>query len=313
MTEHIGHTDDIAKTIRIAKAIERDIHEYKSFDVQAAYWKSKKKLDAERRRSTVIFYLLRIAAILLLPLIISTGVLSYLYTQQLKQVEVVSYLEAFSAPGIVTQVLLPDSSKVWLNAGSSLRYPSRFVEKERNVQLSGEGYFEVQSDLEHPFYVSLDNGIRVKAHGTKFNISSYQEDRVMETTLETGLVDIMSASHTVQLKPNEQACYDKDEGHFTTRVVNIEEKTAWKDGRLVFRNATLEEVVKKLSRRYNIDIVLHRESQKDYKFRATFSSENITQILDYLRMAAPISWSFADMKQQQDYTYSHQRIDVWVK
>lgn len=313
MTEHIGRTDDITKTIRIAKAIERDIHEYKSFDVQAAYRKSKKKLDAERRKSTVIFYLLRIAAILLLPLIISTGVLSYLYTQQLKQVEVVSYLEAFSAPGIVTQVLLPDSSKVWLNAGSSLRYPSRFVEKERNVQLSGEGYFEVQSDLEHPFYVSLDNGIRVKAHGTKFNISSYQEDRVMETTLETGLVDIMSASHTVQLKPNEQACYDKDEGHFTTRVVNIEEKTAWKDGRLVFRNATLEEVVKKLSRRYNIDIVLHRESQKDYKFRATFSSENITQILDYLRMAAPISWSFADMKQQQDYTYSHQRIDVWVK
>lgn len=313
MTEHIGHTDDIAKTIRIAKAIEHDIHEYKSFDVQAAYRKSKKRLDAERRRSSAVFYLSRIAAILLLPLIISTGVFSYLYTQQLKQVEAVSYLEAFSAPGIVTQVWLPDSSKVWLNAGSSLRYPSRFAEKERNVQLSGEGYFEVQSDLEHPFYVSLDNGIKVKAHGTKFNISAYQEDRVLETTLETGRVDIISASHTVLLKPNEQVCYDKDDGQFTTRVVNIEEKTAWKDGRLVFRNATLEEVMKKLSRRYNMDIVLHRQSQKDYKFRATFSSENITQILDYLRMAAPISWSFADMKQQQDYTYPRQRIDVWVK
>ena len=134
---------------------------------------------------------------MLLPLIISTGVLSYLYTRQLKQADTVSYLEVLSAPGIVTQVLLPDSSKVWLNAGSSLRYPSRFTEKERNVQLSGEGYFEVQSDKEYPFYVSLDNGIKVKAHGTKFNINAYKEDRVVETTLEAGLVDVISASRTI--------------------------------------------------------------------------------------------------------------------
>ena len=179
--------------------------------------------------------------------------------------------------------------------------------------MSGEGYFEVQSDKEYPFYVSLDNGIKVKAHGTKFNINAYKEDRVVETTLEAGLVDVISASRTIWLKPNEQVCYDKEDGHFTTSVANIEEKTAWKEGKLVFRNATLEEVVKKLSRRYNVDIVLHRENQKDYKFRATFSSESITQILDYLRMAAPISWSFADMKQQQDYTYPRQRIDVWLK
>ena len=310
MTEH---TDDIKKTIRIAKAIENDICEYKSFDVRAAYQKNRKRLDAERKKHSFIFYISRIAAILLLPLIISTGVLSYLYTQQLRQVETVSYLEALSAPGIVTRVLLPDSSKVWLNAGSSLQYPSRFTDKERNVRLSGEGYFEVQSDKEHPFYVTLDNGIKVKAHGTKFNINAYKEDRVIETTLETGLVDIMSGSRTILLKPNEQVCYNKEDGHFTTSTVNIEEKTAWKEGKLVFRNATLEEVVKKLSKRYNIDIVLHRESHKDYKFRATFSSENITQILDYLRMAAPISWSFADLKQQQDYTYPRQRIDVWLK
>ena len=273
MTEH---TDDIKKTIRIAKAIENDIREYKSFDVQAAYQKNRKRLDTGRRKYLLTFYISRIAAILLLPLIISTGVLSYLYTRQLKQADTVSYLE-------------------------------------RNVQLSGEGYFEVQSDKEYPFYVSLDNGIKVKAHGTKFNINAYKEDRVVETTLEAGLVDVISASRTIWLKPNEQVCYDKEDGHFTTSVANIEEKTAWKEGKLVFRNATLEEVVKKLSRRYNVDIVLHRENQKDYKFRATFSSESITQILDYLRMAAPISWSFADMKQQQDYTYPRQRIDVWLK
>ena len=310
MTEH---TDNIKETLRMAKAIEKDIREYKSFDVQAAYQKNKKRLDAERRRLSFTFYLSRIAAGLLLPLIISTGTLSYLYIRQLKQADAVSYLEASSAPGIVTRIVLPDSSKVWLNAGSSLRYPSRFTKKERNVRLSGEGYFEVQSDKKHPFYVSLDNGIKVKAYGTKFNINAYKEEQMMETTLESGSVDIISDSRTIPLKPSEQVCYNKANGHFTTGTVNIEEKTAWKEGKLIFRNATLEEVVKKLSRKYGIDIVLHRESRKDYKFRATFSSENITQVLDYLRMAAPISWSFTDMKQQQDYTYPRQRIDIRVK
>ena len=307
------HTDNIENAIRVAKAIENDIREYKSFDVQAAYQKNRKRLDVERRKHSFTFYILRIAAILLLPLTVSTGVLSYLYIRQSNQIETVSYLEASSAPGIVTQVLLPDSSRVWLNAGSTLRYPARFTEKERNVRLSGEGYFEVQSDKEHPFYVSLDNGIKVKAHGTKFNINAYEEYKIMETTLENGLVDILAGSNTIPLKPNEQVCYEKDNKRFTVSSVNIDEKTAWRDGKLIFRNATLEEVLKKLSRKYNIDINLHRESQKDYKFRATFSSENIIQILDYLRMAAPITWSFADTKQQQDYTYPRQRIDVWLK
>lgn len=311
MTEY---TDDIKTTIRIAKAIEEDICEYKSFDVQVAYLKNRKRLEIVRKGHSFTYYALRIAAVLLLPLMISTGVLSYLYIRQLGQINAVSYLEASSAPGIVTRILLPDSSLVWLNAGSTLRYPSHFTGKDRNVQLKGEGYFEVQSDKEHPFYVSLYNGIRVKAHGTQFNISAYEDDSVMETTLETGKVDIFSGSfQIVALNPNEQVVYNKKEKRFIVSKVNIDEKIAWKEGRLVFRNATLEDVVKQLSRRYNVDIVLHKETTKDYKFRATFSSENITQILDYLGVAAPITWSFVTTKQQLDYSYPRQRIDVWLK
>ena len=311
MTEHI---DNIKATIRIAKAIDEDIREYKSFDVQAAYLKNRKKLGMIREKYTFTYYVLWIAAVLLLPLMISTGVLSYLYIRQLKQIDTISYLEASSAPGIVTQILLPDSSRVWLNAGSTLRYPSRFSEKDRNVQLSGEGYFEVQSNREHPFYVSLYNGIRVMAHGTKFNVNAYENDSIMETTLETGRVDVLSgSSRTVTLKPNELVTYNKKEKRFTIKTVNIEEKIAWKDGRLIFRNESLDGVLKQLSRRYNIDIVLHKESTKDYKFRATFSTEDITQILNYLRLAAPIEWAVTKPEQQKDMTYPRQRIDVWLK
>ena len=222
MTEHI---DNIKATIRIAKAIDEDIREYKSFDVQAAYLKNRKKLGMIREKYTFTYYVLRIAAVLLLPLMISTGVLSYLYIRQLKQIDTISYLEASSAPGIVTQILLPDSSRVWLNAGSTLRYPSRFSEKDRNVQLSGEGYFEVQSNREHPFYVSLYNGIRVMAHGTKFNVNAYENDSIMETTLETGRVDVLSgSSRTVTLKPNELVTYNKKEKDSQYRRKNCLER-----------------------------------------------------------------------------------------
>lgn len=310
MTEH---TDDIQTTIRVAKAIEEDIREYKSIDVHAAYVKTWQRLKDTPDRHPFLYYMFRVASILLLPLLISTATLSYLYIRQSRQINTVSYLEASSAPGIVTKVMLPDSSCVWLNAGSTLRYPSRFTAQERVVQLRGEGYFEVQSDQAYPFYVSLYNGMQVKAHGTKFNVNAYEEDQLLESTLERGKIDIIAGNQVIALKPNEHITYNKEEKRFIVSTVNIDEKTAWKEGRLVFRNATLEEVVKQLSRRYNVDIVLHKKTQKNYKFRATFATENITQILDYLRLAAPIEWSFSKTEQQQDYTYPRQRIDVVLK
>ena len=148
---------------------------------------------------------MRIAAILLLPFILSTGFLSYLYINRLQKDKHISYLEVVSAPGIVTQMELPDKSKVWLNAGSSLRYPSRFTGDERTVYLSGEGYFEVQSDRLHPFYVSVNEKMKVKAHGTKFNVNAYSDEMWVETTLETGKVDVLIHKQSVLLKPNEQA------------------------------------------------------------------------------------------------------------
>lgn len=304
---------DIETTIRIANAIEEDIREYKSFDAESAYIKNRKRLEHRRTEKSFGYYALRIAAVLLLPLVISTTLLSYLYVKQSKQIEAVSYLESFSAPGVITRIQLPDHSSVWLNAGSSLRYPTRFEGKERFVYLSGEAYFEVQSDKEHPFSVSLANGLKVQAHGTKFNINAYEEEATIKTSLEKGLVDIISGEQVIPLEPNQQLVFYKNSNEMSVCPVYIEEEIAWKEGRLVFRNATLEEVIKQLSRKYNVDIILHKESRKEYKFRATFSSENITQILSYLSMAAPIHWSFSDTKQQQDFTYPRQRIDIWLK
>lgn len=304
---------NIKEYLLLAKAVNDDICDYNNYNIEDAFMRNQRRIKAFSRRQLFVRYALRIAAVLLIPFIMSTGILSYLYINRLQEDKLISYLEVISAPGIVTQMELPDKSKVWLNAGSSLRYPSRFVGEERNVYLSGEGYFEVQSDKQHPFYVSVNDEVKVKAHGTKFNVNAYNDDGGMEATLESGLIDVIVNKQSLSLKPNEQAYYNKSERRLIIRSVNVDEKIAWKDGRLIFRNTSLDDVVKLLSRRYNMDIVLHKESDIDYKCRASFSSESITQILDYLKLVAPIEWKIAETKQLQDTSYPRQRIDIWLR
>lgn len=307
------NTNDIKRNIFVAKALRDDILDYDNYNINAAYQQNWKRIKVYERKKLWIGYSRKIAAILILPLLLSTGFLTYLYIEKLNSEKEVSYLELSSAPGIITQMLLPDKSKVWLNSGSKLRYPSRFVGDERTVYLSGEGYFEVEADKEHPFYVSVDDGLKIKAHGTKFNVSAYCDDTSVETTLETGLVDVQVKTQAVPLKPNELASFDKINKRMIIKSINVEEKTSWKDGRLVFRNTAFEEVVKRLSRRYNVDIILHKQSNISYKCRASFSGESITQVLDYLKLVTPIRWEMTDSRQLQDHSYSRQRIDIWLK
>lgn len=307
------NTNEIKRNILVAKTLRDDILDYDNYNINAAYQQNWKRIKVYERKKLWIGYSRKIAAILILPLLLSTGFLTYLYIEKLNSEKEVSYLELSSAPGIITQMLLPDKSKVWLNSGSKLRYPSRFVGDERTVYLSGEGYFEVEADKEHPFYVSVDDGLKIKAHGTKFNVSAYCDDTSVETTLETGLVDVQVKTQAVPLKPNELASFDKINKRMIIKSINVEEKTSWKDGRLVFRNTPLEEVVKRLSRRYNVDIILHKQSNIGYKCRASFSGESITQVLDYLKLVTPIRWEMTDSRQLQDHSYSRQRIDIWLK
>ena len=93
----------------------------------------------------------------------------------------------------------------------------------------------------------------------------------------------------------------------------VDVETAWREGKLIFRNATMKESTKQRARRYNVDINLHDESQTPQRFRATFTNESLPQILDYLRMSAPIRWSSTTVKQQTDDTFSRQEYDIWVK
>ncbi len=151
------------------------------------------------------------------------------------------------------QVILPDGSHVWLDAASSLKYPVAFKGNERKVELSGQAYFEVSHNAARPFIVKTTK-TEVQVLGTHFNVSSYDDDQNVKTTLLEGSVRVKSTKATALLKPGEQAVLN-DKGLLTVNHdVDIEMEVAWKNGLFYFKKAGIEEIMAEASRWYDIDV-----------------------------------------------------------
>lgn len=184
------------------------------------------------------------------------------------------------------QITLSDGTKVWLNAASTLKYPSRFDGKERVVELSGEAYFSVAKDKKRPFRV-VNSGQEIKVLGTEFNVSVYDDEPEAKTTLVEGSVSIVSVADRLSpqtLRPGEQATLRGTA--ITVQGVDVAAYTAWKDGRFYFRNTSFEEMMVQISRWYDVKVVYRREVPKE-----TFSgnmSRNLSlmTVLELLNVSA---------------------------
>ncbi|MBN1791151.1 MAG: DUF4974 domain-containing protein [Bacteroidales bacterium] len=218
-----------------------------------------------------------------------------------------NYLEVIVPDGQRSQLILPDSTKVWLNAGTRLKYPVNFLQQSREVYLSGEAYFKVKhlkGDL--PFIVHLKNNLNVRVLGTEFNVKSYESDEIIETTLLNGSVRLIKADEknkvieNLRLKPNERAVYQKQEEKITVSsllsesegaVNEIELVTAWKDEELVFHNETFEDIAVKLERWFGYQITVNDEFLKQERFTGKFANnETIYQILEVFNRSESIQY-----------------------
>ena len=298
--------EDIKKIL----ALHNDITEYRSIDVDAAYKKILKQIKPRRNYSLLWT---RVAAILSIPLLISTFTLSYLHVQEKSKKSAVTYSEVFTAQGTITRYELPDQTVVWLNSNSKLRYPIQLAHNEiREVELEGEAYFEVHADKKHPFYVDTKNGMKIYAYGTKFNVNTYNDENIIETVLEKGKVNVIAPNQktSIVLNPGESLTYDKETNKLRKSTIDIYEKTAWREGKLIFRDSSLEDILKKLSKFYNVDITFDNRSGKEYRYRATFTTENVTQILDCLSKSANLKWETKYPEQKADSTFTRKQILV---
>ena len=163
------------------------------------------------------------------------------------------------------QLILSDGTKVWLNSGTELRYPVQFQGKERKVELKGEAYFEVTQNATHPFIVkTAHSGIRVL--GTSFNVSCYAEDKVEQTTLVEGAVEVILAGKVCALQPGRQLQLDVEKQAVTIEEVDTRLYSSWKDGTFRFCNMPLEELVVKLRRWYDVNFFFVQEECENIRF-----------------------------------------------
>lgn len=302
------------KELLTVRQLKEDIREYQTVDVEKAFRRVDRRIDRQTLRVHLLHSLMRVAAFLTLPLLLATTAVSWLYWERVKEDGRVPMMETIAAAGERTRITLADGSVVHLNSGSRLAYPLRFVEKERSVRLDGEAFFEVEASRESPFTVTTPQGVQVTAHGTRFNVEGYADDEVVRTTLVRGAVDVQTAEGKRQtLRAGQQSVWQRGEEALKKQTADTVAVKAWIEGRLVFRDATLAEVVRRLSRLYQVDIRLHDADRADYTIRATFRDERIDTLLDYLCRAASLRWSDTPSVQRPDGSYTRRQIDLWVK
>jgi transmembrane sensor len=178
------------------------------------------------------------------------------------------------------QVALPDGTRVWLNASTRLFFPTVFKSGERKVRLLGEAYFEVKHDPEHPFIVETATGAFLRVLGTSFNVSAYQDDALETTTLLTGSLQVTRNQSQVLLKPGQQATVN------AASIVEVQEvetsyAVAWKEGYFMFNREPVKEVMNKIARWYDVDVV-YQGAVTETRFWGTVS--RFSQVNDVLKM-----------------------------
>ncbi len=192
-----------------------------------------------------------------------------------------------TARGETFMLILPDKSKVWLNAASSLTYPVSFASlKERIIKLNGEAYFEVAKDKKHPFVVTSASQ-QVEVLGTHFNIMAYADEKIIRTTLLEGSVKVSQNSKTCFIKPGAQAQVTPS-GMQVIAAVDLEDVIAWKNGYFKFHE-NLEDIMSKVARWYNVEVVYGFKPDPDYTFEGEISrSRNLGELLKIIEYTGKV-------------------------
>lgn len=183
------------------------------------------------------------------------------------------------------EVQLSDGTKVFLNSGTSFKYPVEFIEgKDRLVYVEGEAFFDVVKDTEHPFIVNTNN-VNIRVLGTKFNVSSYAEATSINTVLVEGSVKLYNENKdynlktALDLKPGFKANWNKSNNKTSIEKVDVELYYAWIEGKIIFRHMNFNKIIKILERHYNVDIINNNKTLGDKRFTGNFDVESIHQVL----------------------------------
>ena len=247
--------------------------------------KLKERIDEQlfptKRIVPLYWKVLRIAAVVLLPLFMIATVYLYQENTVLSQKDFV----ASTGEGEQVTISLPDGTQVTLNAGSRLSYNlSDYNSDERQIKFDGEGYFRVAKNPSSPFSI-VAKGLKVSVLGTTFNLRARSSDATAELSLEEGSVRFLAlkTGQNVILSPNQKGILDQKRGTLTVEEErHVTDASAWRRGELVFRNISFAEVLKEIEGVYHVSIVMEAELYQDDLFTGVLSRTNINEVLEVI-------------------------------
>lgn len=194
-------------------------------------------------------------------------------------------------PGMMASLVLPDGTKVKLNSGSTITYPSEFGNRERRVSIEGEGFFEVARDEHCPFYVTTPQKTVIKVTGTAFDVDAYPSENFMSVTLEEGRVEVSypddrgeTAMRTICA--GERGSYSGKYGILSVDPVETDIYTSWRNGRLIFRSTPVSEMFRCLAKRYGVHFIVKNPRVIGYSFTGVLEDQRLERVLDYVSSAS---------------------------
>ena len=263
---------------------------------EADYSQKATKKAIHISRFSVAHSIWRYAAIFIFAFLFGAGSLYYLnriHSNQLSEV----YNEIQVPKGEKSSITLYDGTKVWLNSGTTLKYPVVFSNNLRKVYLVGEAYFDVAKNKNQPFIVNADK-IDIEVLGTRFDVCAYPGDKEYLVTLEEGSVHARSVKNNSQviLSPGEQGVFSIKTNTITRTQVNTALYSSWKENLLHLEDAELGEVIKKMERWYGIDIEIDKSFDPQEKYNLTIKTESLREMLKLLSKTTPMEYEIYEDK-----------------
>jgi transmembrane sensor len=254
----------------------------------------------------IMKWALRIASVIILPLLTFIGIHTYKETYLKKE----TWVEIKAPAWTRAQFSLPDGTTGWLNSNSSIKYNGNF-NADRQVTLKGEAFFDVFKDRKNPFVVNTPE-INVKVSGTRFNVASYENEKNVEVVLEEGklIFNVKGMNKSYTMNQNDLVVYDKTLRNFSTEVVQPQKYLSWTEGKLVFRNDPLDIIARRLERWYNIYIEVNVSLTEDVRLRATFIDEDLEEVLNLLKRSLPIDYKIENGNIQTDGIYRKTKVII---
>lgn len=251
-----------------------------------------------------------LAAAVISCLVAIGGLLPWFYGKSTISQSLVSESSIVTNNGQKANIYLPDSTLVYLNSGSTLKYNSNYNIHDRIVELSGEAYFVVKTNPEKPFIVDFDN-MFISATGTKFNIFSYPDEDRIEATLEEGEIQISTPDQEIMiLEEAQQAVYFKNTNKIVVREIVPGTYTSWTKNQLRLLDTPIKEALRIIARRYNVTFEIMSPKLYDLKYTATFIDESIEEVMHMIQTVSPITYKIIKNSESSDELYLKPRIIV---